>query len=156
MCTIYPGNPNLIYFSNISVLRTTNYYVQQLFATNQGDSHYPGVIATTAACMPLGRCLMVLSGKREISSKASWPLSFCQHHEVAAAFLCVHRDRRGIFLPATRAGCELGLAQQHSLGAAQLYFHRQGNRALDLKEKIGVKSTVGLLKYGLTRKLIVV
>jgi alpha-L-arabinofuranosidase len=41
-------NPNLIYFSNTSVLRTANYYVQQLFAMNEGDVYYPGVIATPA------------------------------------------------------------------------------------------------------------
>ncbi|WP_431210097.1 alpha-L-arabinofuranosidase C-terminal domain-containing protein [Puia sp. P3] len=37
-------NPNLIYFSNTAVLRTANYYVQQLFAANAGDIFYPGVI----------------------------------------------------------------------------------------------------------------
>ena len=37
-------NPDLIYFSNTGVLRTANYYVQQLFASNAGDVYYPGVI----------------------------------------------------------------------------------------------------------------
>lgn len=37
-------NPNLIYFSNTGVLRTANYYVQQLFSANSGDTYYPGVI----------------------------------------------------------------------------------------------------------------
>ena len=39
-------NPNLIYFSNTGVLRTANYYVQQLFASNAGDIYYPGVVIT--------------------------------------------------------------------------------------------------------------
>ncbi len=38
-------NPNLIYFSNVAVVRTVNYYVQQLFASNAGDMYYPGVVA---------------------------------------------------------------------------------------------------------------
>jgi|GEM_PF-189327 len=38
-------NPNLIYFSNTEVLRTANYYVQQLFAANAGDMYYPEVVA---------------------------------------------------------------------------------------------------------------
>jgi len=38
-------NPNLIYFSNTGVIRTVNYYVQQLFAGNAGDIFYPGVVA---------------------------------------------------------------------------------------------------------------
>jgi alpha-N-arabinofuranosidase len=37
-------NPNLIYFSNLAVLKTTNYYVQQLFAANAGDVYLDGVI----------------------------------------------------------------------------------------------------------------
>jgi alpha-L-arabinofuranosidase len=38
-------NPDLIYFSNTSVLKTANYYVQQLFATGAGDSYYPGIVS---------------------------------------------------------------------------------------------------------------
>ncbi len=34
-------NPNLIYFTNTQVLKTANYYVQQLFSTNAGDSFLP-------------------------------------------------------------------------------------------------------------------
>jgi len=41
-------NPDLIYFSNTGVLRTANYYVQQLFAMNAGDVYYPGVIGLAA------------------------------------------------------------------------------------------------------------
>jgi alpha-L-arabinofuranosidase len=41
-------NPDLIYFSNTGVLRTVNYYVQQLFAAGQGDMYYPGVVAVRA------------------------------------------------------------------------------------------------------------
>ncbi|MBS1605990.1 MAG: alpha-N-arabinofuranosidase [Bacteroidetes bacterium] len=41
-------NPDLIYFSNTGVVRTTNYYVQQLFAANAGDVFYPGVVKVTA------------------------------------------------------------------------------------------------------------
>ena len=32
-------NPNLIYFSNTEVLRTVNYYVQQLFSLHSGDTY---------------------------------------------------------------------------------------------------------------------
>lgn len=39
-------NPNLIYFSNTAVIKTVNYYVQQLFASNEGDRHYAGIITT--------------------------------------------------------------------------------------------------------------
>jgi len=39
-------NPNLIYFSNTAVFKTVNYYVQQLFASNEGDRYYAGVITT--------------------------------------------------------------------------------------------------------------
>ncbi|HVU58691.1 MAG TPA: alpha-L-arabinofuranosidase C-terminal domain-containing protein [Puia sp.] len=38
-------NPDLIYFSNTGVLKTANYYVQQLFATGAGDMYYPGVVS---------------------------------------------------------------------------------------------------------------
>lgn len=34
-------NPNLIYFTNTEVLRTANYYVQQLFSTHAGDRLLP-------------------------------------------------------------------------------------------------------------------
>jgi alpha-L-arabinofuranosidase len=34
-------NPNLIYFTNTEVLRTANYYVQQLFSLNAGDCYLP-------------------------------------------------------------------------------------------------------------------
>lgn len=37
-------NPNLIYFSNTNVVPTVNYYVQQLFSTNQGDRYYSNVV----------------------------------------------------------------------------------------------------------------
>src|SRR5205814_2809596 len=32
-------NPNLIYFTNTKVSPTINYYVQQMFSCNQGDSY---------------------------------------------------------------------------------------------------------------------
>jgi alpha-L-arabinofuranosidase len=41
-------NPDLIYFSNTNVLRTANYYVQQLFSANAGDTYHPGIIAKAA------------------------------------------------------------------------------------------------------------
>lgn len=34
-------NPNLIYFNNSTLVPTVNYYVQQLFSTNQGDIYIP-------------------------------------------------------------------------------------------------------------------
>jgi alpha-L-arabinofuranosidase len=34
-------NPNLIYFNNKTMVQTVNYYVQQLFSTNQGDIYMP-------------------------------------------------------------------------------------------------------------------
>jgi len=33
-------NPNLVYFNGTAVVPTVNYYVQQLFSTNQGDVYY--------------------------------------------------------------------------------------------------------------------
>jgi hypothetical protein len=36
--------PDLIYFDNRQVVRTTNYYVQQLFAQNKGDAYVPSSI----------------------------------------------------------------------------------------------------------------
>ncbi|MDN5288503.1 MAG: alpha-L-arabinofuranosidase domain protein [Mucilaginibacter sp.] len=38
-------NPNLIYFSNTAVAPTVNYYVQQLFSTNQGDQYYADIVS---------------------------------------------------------------------------------------------------------------
>jgi len=38
-------NPNLIYFNNKTLAPTVNYYVQQLFSTNQGDSYISNVIS---------------------------------------------------------------------------------------------------------------
>jgi alpha-N-arabinofuranosidase len=38
-------NPNLIYFTNTRVLPTINYYVQQLFATNEGDYYVPNIVS---------------------------------------------------------------------------------------------------------------
>lgn len=38
-------NPDLIYFTNFSIVTTVNYYVQQLFAVNAGDMYYPGIIS---------------------------------------------------------------------------------------------------------------
>ncbi|WDF57416.1 alpha-L-arabinofuranosidase C-terminal domain-containing protein [Mucilaginibacter sp. KACC 22063] len=38
-------NPDLIYFNNKTLLKTANYYVQQLFSTNQGDLYIPDVVA---------------------------------------------------------------------------------------------------------------
>jgi alpha-L-arabinofuranosidase len=38
-------NPNLIYFSNTTIVPTANYYVQQLFSVNQGDVYYPGKVS---------------------------------------------------------------------------------------------------------------
>jgi len=39
-------NPDMIYFNNTSIYRTANYYVQQLFSTNQGDVFYGNVVTT--------------------------------------------------------------------------------------------------------------
>ncbi len=41
-------NPNLIYFSNTEVFPTVNYYVQQLFSINSGDTWLPFAIAESA------------------------------------------------------------------------------------------------------------
>jgi alpha-N-arabinofuranosidase len=38
-------NPNLIYFSNTAVTPTVNYFVQQLFSTNQGDRYYSNIVS---------------------------------------------------------------------------------------------------------------
>lgn len=37
-------NPNLIYFTNTAVVPMANYYVQQLFSLNQGDTYYSGIV----------------------------------------------------------------------------------------------------------------
>lgn len=37
-------NPDLIYFNNTDVMLTANYYVQQLFSTNQGNIYIPDVV----------------------------------------------------------------------------------------------------------------
>jgi len=37
-------NPNLIYFNNRTMVPTVNYYVQQLFSTNQGDIYFPNKV----------------------------------------------------------------------------------------------------------------
>jgi alpha-L-arabinofuranosidase len=36
---------DLIYFTNTTVAPSVNYYVQQLFGQNQGDTYHPGVVA---------------------------------------------------------------------------------------------------------------
>lgn len=38
-------NPNLVYFNNTGLLKTCNYYVQQLFASNAGNEYIPGVVS---------------------------------------------------------------------------------------------------------------
>lgn len=38
-------NPNLVYFSNTKILLTANYYVQQLFSENSGDTYCTGVVS---------------------------------------------------------------------------------------------------------------
>lgn len=40
-------NPNMIYFTNTTVEPTVNYYVQQLFSTNQGNIYYDKIIQFT-------------------------------------------------------------------------------------------------------------
>lgn len=37
-------NPNLIYFNNTSLVPTVNYFVQQMFSTNQGTKYYSNII----------------------------------------------------------------------------------------------------------------
>jgi len=38
-------NPNLIYFNNTKLARTVNYYVQQLFSVNHGDTYISNVVS---------------------------------------------------------------------------------------------------------------
>jgi alpha-L-arabinofuranosidase len=38
-------NPDLIYFTNTAVLPTVNYYVQKLFASNEGDLFYSDIVS---------------------------------------------------------------------------------------------------------------
>src|SRR5207244_3171617 len=40
--------PDMIYFTNAEVLRSVNYYAQQMCMTNQGDAYLP----TTVSCSP--------------------------------------------------------------------------------------------------------
>lgn len=42
-------NPDLIYFNNTSVCPTVNYYVQQLFSVNQGDTYFENVVSFAMA-----------------------------------------------------------------------------------------------------------
>jgi alpha-L-arabinofuranosidase len=42
-------NPDMIYFNNTSIYQTPNYYVQQLFSVNQGDTYYQHVINPVTA-----------------------------------------------------------------------------------------------------------
>ncbi len=39
-------HPDMIFFSNTKVVPSVNYYVQQLFSTNQGDLYFPNVLVT--------------------------------------------------------------------------------------------------------------
>ncbi|MDD3323036.1 MAG: alpha-L-arabinofuranosidase C-terminal domain-containing protein [Paludibacter sp.] len=39
-------NPDMIYFNNKAIYCTANYYIQQLFSTNQGDTYYENVITS--------------------------------------------------------------------------------------------------------------
>lgn len=38
--------PDMIYFDNSNLLRTANYYVQQLFGQNQGDVYFPATVVS--------------------------------------------------------------------------------------------------------------
>ncbi|HEX3023964.1 MAG TPA: alpha-L-arabinofuranosidase C-terminal domain-containing protein [Chitinophagaceae bacterium] len=40
-------NPDLIYFDNVKVYTTVNYYVQQMFATNMGNVYYANMVSGT-------------------------------------------------------------------------------------------------------------
>jgi hypothetical protein len=40
--------PDMIYFDNTNLLRSVNYYVQQLFGQNSGDVYLPTTVAATA------------------------------------------------------------------------------------------------------------
>ncbi|MBP8605450.1 MAG: carbohydrate binding domain-containing protein [Phycisphaerae bacterium] len=40
--------PDLIYFDNVSITPSINYYVQQLFSVNQGDAYLPTTVNTAA------------------------------------------------------------------------------------------------------------
>jgi alpha-L-arabinofuranosidase len=51
-------NPDMIYFSNTGACPTVNYYVQQLFSTNQGDTYFENVIVKDPADSVLaGSCV---------------------------------------------------------------------------------------------------
>jgi alpha-L-arabinofuranosidase len=41
-------NPNLIYFTGSEVCVTINYYVQQLFGSNEGDTYYSNIVTAAA------------------------------------------------------------------------------------------------------------
>jgi alpha-N-arabinofuranosidase len=40
--------PDMIYFNNTNIVRTVNYYVQQLFGQNQGEVYLPTIISSAA------------------------------------------------------------------------------------------------------------
>ncbi|HEU4554944.1 MAG TPA: alpha-L-arabinofuranosidase C-terminal domain-containing protein [Chitinophaga sp.] len=51
-------NPDMIYFSNTRACPTVNYYVQQLFSTNQGDTYFENVLVKDPADSVLaGSCV---------------------------------------------------------------------------------------------------
>ncbi|HEU5396192.1 MAG TPA: alpha-L-arabinofuranosidase C-terminal domain-containing protein, partial [Verrucomicrobiae bacterium] len=41
--------PDLIYFDNTKIVRSANYYVQQMFAGNSGDVYYPATVSPAGA-----------------------------------------------------------------------------------------------------------
>jgi len=43
-------NPDMIYFKNNAIYLTANYYNQQLFSANQGDTYYSNVIKLPVSC----------------------------------------------------------------------------------------------------------
>jgi len=52
-------NPDLIYFDNTGINLTLNYYVQQLFSVNQGDTYYDKIVTFQQSTDPT--CLTDLS-----------------------------------------------------------------------------------------------
>lgn len=53
-------NPNLIYFNSSTVVPTVNYYVQQLFSLNTGETYYPTEVSFKALEIAQKKCGIIL------------------------------------------------------------------------------------------------
>jgi alpha-N-arabinofuranosidase len=96
-------NPDLIYFTNTSVLPTVNYYVQQVFSTNEGDRYYFNIIsfqkndsAVAASCVKdskTGDVILKIVNTDSSVRKASINLSSFGRIDASASVITLSGDR---------------------------------------------------------------